>query len=410
MAFEVVDAERRLAERRGAARMATPAPTEQRTGQPGPSRVGDDVDRVERHPGARETCARQRQRRAGCGRARPAPARRRRSLAACRPGCAAPGRAAPASPCSSARDERHAGFVAGGFDAENAHAAKSRRPRRRSRTGCSGRPRETLAPGLPRAGHASADPAPRARRCSTITRPAEAIVSGRWATITRVMVELADRRVHLALALDVEGARRLVEEQELRPLVERTRQQDALALAAGRCSCPCRRSACASPSASPRSRRRSRRCGRTARPTAMSASASKKVMLSTIEPAKQLVFLHHRCRSCRARRAARAAAASTPPIRISPACGAWMPSMHFSRVVLPQPDGPTIATESPGSMRSAQPAQHRLLRRPNRRSATSTQLRGVGVSVGRARRHVDHAARARPARCRPGARPAAAAS
>jgi hypothetical protein len=45
--------------------------------------------------------------------------------------------------------------------------------------------------------------------------------------------ELADRRVHLALAFDVEGAGRLVEEQELRPLVERPRQENPLPLSAG---------------------------------------------------------------------------------------------------------------------------------------------------------------------------------
>ena len=45
-------------------------------------------------------------------------------------------------------------------------------------------------------------------------------------------LQLADRLVHLPLAVDVERARRLVEEQDLRPLVQRARQQDALLLAA----------------------------------------------------------------------------------------------------------------------------------------------------------------------------------
>ena len=46
-------------------------------------------------------------------------------------------------------------------------------------------------------------------------------------------LELSNRLVDLAFALDVERARRLVEHDDLRPLVQRTREQHALLLTAG---------------------------------------------------------------------------------------------------------------------------------------------------------------------------------
>jgi hypothetical protein len=39
----------------------------------------------------------------------------------------------------------------------------------------------------------------------------------------------------------------------------------------------------------------------------------------------------------------------SPPTRISPVVGRSMPAMRFSRVDLPLPDGPMIATASPGA-------------------------------------------------------------
>ena len=86
----------------------------------------------------------------------------------------------------------------------------------------------------------------------------------------------------------------------------------------------------------------------------MSGCRSKKLMLSEIEP-------ENSGSSCittptMSRQARRPSCDSgTPPISISPDCGAWMPRISFSSVVLPQPEGPTMATDSPGSMRRFTP-------------------------------------------------------
>ncbi len=116
-------------------------------------------------------------------------------------------------------------------------------------------------------------------------------------------------------------------------------------------SCPCRRPACASPSASPRSRRATAATRAHCSAHAVSASASKKVMLSTIEPAKSwssCITVPIMSRQARKPDLLQVDAAdpdlARPAARGCRACS-------FSSVVLPQPDGPTIATDSPGSMR-----------------------------------------------------------
>ena len=167
--------------------------------------------------------------------------------------------------------------------------------------------------------------------------------------------QLPDRLVHLPLALDVERARRLVEEQDLRPLVQRARQQDALLLPARQARAHVADERVVAHRHAPRSRRARRPRARTARPIRDRRAASKKTMLSVIEPANSWS-------SCitvpiMARQAGRPSRARLrPPTLISPACGAWMPSISLSRVVLPQPEGPTMATASPGSIARSSPS------------------------------------------------------
>ena len=211
--------------------------------------------------------------------------------------------------------------------------------------------------------------------CSTITRPAEAIVSGRWATMMRVSFELADR-----LRSPRARARRRARWSPRRGTGSaaacRARAPAGCAAAARRTGwCPCRRPACCSPSASPRSRRAPRRGGRTARPSAVSACGVEEADVVGDRAGEELVVLHHGADHVAPGAQARAAASGTPPTGSRPACGAWMPSISFSSVVLPQPDGPTIATDSPGSIAQAQPAQHAGLGRRSRRSATSRSSR-----------------------------------
>jgi hypothetical protein len=91
---------------------------------------------------------------------------------------------------------------------------------------------------------------------------------------------------------------------------------------------------------------------------ARSGCASKKLTLSMMEPAKSwsscitVPIMSRQVRSPRW-------ASGTPPTRTSPSCGSWMPRISFSSVVLPQPDGPAMATDSPGSIARLTPLQHR---------------------------------------------------
>ena len=85
-----------------------------------------------------------------------------------------------------------------------------------------------------------------------------------------------------------------------------------------------------------------------------SGLASKKQMLSAIEPensGSSCITTPTMSRQARSP----TCCSGTPPTSTSPLLGAWMPSISFSSVVLPQPDGPTMATDSPGSMRRLTP-------------------------------------------------------
>jgi hypothetical protein len=81
-----------------------------------------------------------------------------------------------------------------------------------------------------------------------------------------------------------------------------------------------------------------------------SGSAAKKPMLSAIEPANRLS-------SCIttpiiARQASAPSRSSGSPLtRIVPSVGCNSPASSFRSVVLPQPDGPAIASHSPGATR-----------------------------------------------------------
>jgi hypothetical protein len=69
--------------------------------------------------------------------------------------------------------------------------------------------------------------------CNASRRGAEAIVSGRWAMITRVSPSVLMAVVTWRSVGDVEVRGSFVHEQQARPSVERAGQQDALLLAAG---------------------------------------------------------------------------------------------------------------------------------------------------------------------------------
>ncbi|MNP27635.1 hypothetical protein D3C76_1205570 [compost metagenome] len=82
-----------------------------------------------------------------------------------------------------------------------------------------------------------------------------------------------------------------------------------------------------------------------------SASALKKLMLSAIEPANSTSS----CSTVALTRRSRSRlwlSMATPSSSTLPLLGARMPSMTLSKVVLPPPEGPTIASESPASIRT----------------------------------------------------------
>ena len=105
------------------------------------------------------------------------------------------------------------------------------------------------------------------------------------------------------------------------------------------------------------------------RPTRCRVAASKKLMLSAIEPENSGVVLHHRADHRRASARNPSCDNGTPPTSSSPLRGAWMPSISFNSVVLPQPEGPTMATDSPGSIAQVDAAAAPRARR--RRSESS---------------------------------------
>jgi hypothetical protein len=81
----------------------------------------------------------------------------------------------------------------------------------------------------------------------------------------------------------------------------------------------------------------------------------KKQMLSAMEPAKSWsscittpIRARHRARPMRD--------SGSPSTRISPRVGCSRPASSFSSVVLPQPEGPAIATDSPASIRKLTPS------------------------------------------------------
>ena len=63
-----------------------------------------------------------------------------------------------------------------------------------------------------------------------MTRSAAAIVSGRWATITRVNDSRATAWLTRRSRSNVQRAGRFVEEEDARPLVQRAGEQQSLAL------------------------------------------------------------------------------------------------------------------------------------------------------------------------------------
>src|SRR5512134_4109932 len=96
---------------------------------------------------------------------------------------------------------------------------------------------------------------------------------------------------------------------------------------------------------------------------------------------------------------------SWPPTRISPSSGWSSAARRWRRVDLPQPDGPTIATNSPGStvrslpVRALMRPSSKLLRRPRAAMAGSLIAQrlhrrkpdGPGGGVGRAEKPDDEA-------------------
>ena len=185
--------------------------------------------------------------------------------------------------------------------------------------------------------------------CSTITRSAVAIVSGRCATMMRV--SLSARTASLTVRSRARRAR-WWPRRGRGCSAACTARAPAGCAASGRprARCPCRRSACCSPSASRRCRRGRPRAGRSARSRAGPGAGSKKQTLSAIEPANSwssCITVPTACDS--ARGPAAAMARRRPGSRRRWASS--RPSISFTSVVLPHPEGPTMATDSPGSMR-----------------------------------------------------------
>ena len=199
---------------------------------------------------------------------------------------------------------------------------------------------------------------------------------------TRIDVGVADRRqpvrdherrapaqqlVHVlldrALGLGVERARRLVEQQHRRPVVDGARDRDPLRLAARQRAGPTRRCAsrsraaaarrtparsrCAPPSARApcrARRRRTRCCARSCRRTGSSPGARTRSACAASRS---------RASSCRARRRGS-----------GPSVGSSSPARHLISVVLPDPLRPTIATVVPGSTSTVDVLEDRRRARP----------------------------------------------
>ena len=159
---------------------------------------------------------------------------------------------------------------------------------------------------------------------------------------------------HLVAQAAVEAGERLVHQQHARARRDRARERDALLLAAREHVRIERRRSCASPTRSSASR----------------ASRSASALRQRLQPEhhigeigqmrEQREVLEHQADAAPLRRLEAASpATSRSLIRMRPALGRSTPAASRSSVVLPQPDGPSSETISPGAM-SRRKIRHRL--------------------------------------------------
>ena len=169
------------------------------------------------------------------------------------------------------------------------------------------------------------------------------------ASVAPCAVDALEQREHLLLARRVEVAGRLVEQQHARPHDERAGDRDALLLAAGELR---RQVVGAVGEADRRRALRARGCGARAPARPRRRAAARRCGRRSCAAAGCRPGRRSRCaRRGRARGASRRA--STSPRRracTSPSVGRSRQPRMASSVVLPDPEGPMIATNSPSRM------------------------------------------------------------